>query len=371
MSNKPKPLFVSFDRSWAGYTGMAFGIAFLGLVTFGLYKPYGITHTRRALYNNIYIGGNPLAYTGSAASLSAVSFYPSLAFLFLLLVPGVLQFMVSLQTAVMIGVVQVLLVMAFYQYREFLERQYHLSNISWRGESFTLTGSAWRSMWISLGFQIAGLLTLGFTSLWRRLWLARRDYGGLYYGRQKVQCDIAAAPLLPSYLAGWACSLAGLYFIWLFIREDALMVWQDMLSPMMSGVGAVTSAVSGNSTDFYGGALGLPGMDMMSDPETAAAQLSAKVNAVFTVLLGWPMWVTWRMVCLSLYEARWWQVLSASLAVGPYRVIIESEPVVLTLLNTVWFNINFIMANLTRPFSTFSRIRYFTKRLIIRENMAE
>lgn len=371
MSDKPKSLFITFARGWAGYSGLAFSIAFLNLITFGLYKPYGLTHMRRALYDGIAVGGHPLAYTGDARSLSRVSFYPSLAFLFLLLVPGVLQFMVSFTTALWIGVGQMLLVMLFYQYREFLERQYHLSQISWRGESFTLNGSAFRSMLISFAFQLAGLCTFGFSSLWRRVWLARRDYDGLYYGRTRMSCTISVRPLLPAYLIGWVLAVAGLYVLWQWLREDALLVWNDMLKPLLGGAGAAAGAMGGSAPpDFYGGALGggLPGMDMMGDPESAAAALSAKVNALFTVLLAWPLWVSWRMVCLSVYEARWWRMLADSLSLGPYRLSIESEPFWLTLLNLLVFNLNFMMANLTRPFTTWFRIRYFCNRSVVRES---
>jgi len=372
VSNKPKSLFITFERGWAGYSGLAFSIACLNIITFGLYKPYGITHMRRALYNSITVGSQPLAYTGDAKSLSRVSFYPSLAFLFLLLVPGVLQFMVPLTTAVWIGVVQILLVMLFYQYREFLERQYHLSQISWRGESFTLNGSAFKSMLTSFGFQLAGLCTFGFTALWRRIWLARRDYDGLYFGRTRMSCTISPWPLLPAYLIGWVFALVGLYFIWKWVEVDARLVWNDMLKPMVSGAGEMAAAVGGGQqADFYGGALGggMPGMDMMSDPEAASAVLTAKLNALISVGLAWPLWVSWRMVCLSVYEAKWWQELADSIVLGPYRLRIESEPVLLTLLNVLVFNINFMMANLTRPFTTYFRIRYFCNRSVVRESM--
>ncbi len=369
--NKPKTLFVSFDRSWAGYAGLAFGVSLLNLFTAGLYKPYGLTRIHKALYKNIYINGDALDYTGDAKSLSQVSFYPSLAFLFLLIVPSVLQFMVSLKAAVAIGVAQLVLVIAFYHYRGFLERQYELSQISWRGQSFTMTGSAYKSMWHSLGFQFAGLFTLGLTSLWRRLWLARRDYGGLYYGRTRAECTVSAKPLLMYFIPGWVFSTIGLYCIWLWVREDAIYVWTEMLSPMVSGASQMAQAAAGQpQADFYGGGLGIPGMDGMSDPDAMAASMTKKINALFSVGLAWPVWMTWRQFCLALYEAKWLQHLAHNVKIGHLNADIDTGVASLFLLTTVSYNVNFIMVNLTRPFTTFARIRYLTKRLVVRDSSA-
>jgi len=369
--NKPKTLFVSFDRTWSGFAGLAFGVSLLNLFTAGLYKPYGLTRIRKALYKNIYINGDALDYTGDAKSLSQVSFYPSLAFLFLLIVPSVLQFMVSLETAVAIGIAQMLLVVAFYQYRGFLERQYELSQISWRGQSFTMTGSAYKSMWCALGFQMSGLLTLGLTGLWRRLWLARRDYGGLYYGRTRVECTVSVKPLLLYFITGGVFSIIGLYFTWLWVREDAIHVWTEMLGPMMGGASQMAQAATSQApVDFYGGGLGIPGMDGMSDPDAMAASMTKNINALFSVGFAWPVWMTWRQFCLALYEAKWLQHLARNVKLGSLNADIDVAPASLFLLTAVSYNVNFMMVNLTRPFTTFARIRYLTKRLVIRDNSA-
>ena len=58
--SKPKPLFVEFTARWANYVGMAFGVALLNLITIGIYKPYGLTRIRRALYRQIYVGKETL-----------------------------------------------------------------------------------------------------------------------------------------------------------------------------------------------------------------------------------------------------------------------------------------------------------------------
>lgn len=359
--NKPKALFISFNRKLTSYVGMAFGIAFLNLITIGLYKPYGLTKVRRALYNNITVGADSLEYTGDAASLSRVTFYPSLAVLFAMIVPGVLSFMFESWTPIIvINVAQLFLIAAAYYYLGFRQRQYELSQIGWRGQSFTLMGSGGSNMGRAFGLQLANLLTFGLISPWRRVQLAQREFGQLYHGRTPMTCTLEVAPLLPLYLLGWLGSMAGLVVACLY-------AWNEALAPAWhlynGGAVDLSAAPAMDASMFGGGEMGA------ADPQ-ALAELGVYMNALFVPFMVYPVWVVWRMLCLCPYEARWWQELADSLALGNLSVRFEGNALGLFVLNAISFSFNFMLANLTRPFTTYFRIRYFCTHLLVREKVA-
>lgn len=355
VSNKPKPFFVSFDAPFGGYVGRAFGIAFLNLLSIGLYKPYGLTRTRRALYGHVRVGADALAYSGNARDLGRVTFYPSLALLFLLFVPAVLQFEVPLLWAGIIGVVQTLLLVMFYQFLFFRQRAYELANISWRGESLSLEGSAWAYMWDSFLTQLASLFSLGLLAGWRRTRLARRIYDNLWYGRQRVSCDLTMQRLWLVYLPGWLLSLAGFSYAVFYCYQQA---WLPLLN-LYHGGAPDPAMAAGISLDG-----GMGGMGGAPDTESLA-QIGTVMHAVVAVSLAWPGWVVWRKFCFAPFEHLWWRELADSLRCGNLRLRYEGGMVPLFLIDAISFIVNFTTANLTRPFTTYARLRHFCNRCVL------
>lgn len=353
---KTVTLPVSFNRSWARFSGTAFGVACLNFMTFGLYKPYGITRVRRQLYDSISVGDNPLHYSGDAKGLSRVTFYPSIAFLFLLVVPSVVQFMVSFELAVAIGVFQTLLIAVYYQYLARLQRQYELSNISWRGQDFTLVPSAEFARWPGMVLPFLNVATLGLVSPWLRVWRAQRDYGQLYYGRTRMVCALSAGPLLGIYILGWLASLIGFYIAARYLWNES---WSQVWFIYQGGTIDPATAPAVDASMFGGDTPGA------TDPQ-ALAEMGVYMNALFLPFSVYPMWVSWRLLCLCFYEAAWWRLLADTLELGDMRIGFEGGPLGLAILGIISFNLNYWSANLARPFATFAKIRYFCARTQVR-----
>lgn len=362
--SKPKPLFVEFSARWANYAGMAFGVALLNLITIGIYKPYGLTRIRRALYRQIFVGKDTLDYSGDASSLSRSTFYPSLALLSLLLGPGILQFYVSMELAAAIGVVQMLLLVAFSQYLVFCQKTYELGQISWRGLSFSLDGSALRYMGQSCLAQFLKLISLGFYAPFARIKLDRQIYDQLHFGRHKVACTISPRPLLPLYIIGWIATLAGLagagYYYWINGLQPALIVINGGEADPAMASQVDPSTFSGGDMGGIGG--GAP------DPQSMA-QLGTLLHALFLAFSVYPLWVSWRQICLAPYEIAYWRHLAENLKAGPYRLRFEGGILRLILLNVISFQLNFFTANLSRPFTTFAKIRYFCSSTLVLEDI--
>lgn len=355
---KKKTLFVSFNRSWVQFAGTAFGVAFLNLITVGLYKPYGITRVRRRLYNSIFVGADALQYSGDAKGLSRVTFYPSLAFLLILFVPAIVQFMVSFEAAVAIGVLQTLLIVIYYQYLARLQRQYELNNISWRGQGFAHVPSD-EASWPGYLLPLLNVFTLGLVSPWLRVWRARRDYGQLYYGRTRMVCALSAGPLLGLYILGWLASLIGFYVAARYLWNES---WSQVWFIYQGGTIDPATAPPVDASMFGGD---VPGA---TDPQ-ALAEMGVYMKALFLPFSVYPMWVSWRLLCLCFYEAAYWRQLADTLELGEFHIRFEGGPLGLAILSIISFNLNYWTANLSRPFTTFSKIRYFCRRLLVDERL--
>lgn len=364
---RPRTYFLQFDVGRWRYAGMAFGIALLNMMTFGLYKAYGLTRMRRALYNNIYVGKDALSYSGDAGALSRVTFYPSLALLFLLLVPGILQFYVGWKGVVALTVLQALLLIPYNEYLKFLSRRFELGNTSWRGMSVELAGSPLHYAGMALLTQLGCLLTFGLLAPWRRVWLARVMYGQMSLGRLPVGSDFSVKPLLLSYLPGWLLSLGGfVYGCWYF--------WQNAGVALMGMIGGTTPDPAAAATPAGGmdllSASGMPagmgsGMGLGMGGGDDLGGLGPVLNALNLAFIVYPLWQMWKILCLAPYEAVWWRHFFAALTVGGATPRFEGNWFGLCWRALIAFVCNFMTANLSRPFTTYSRIRYFVTHTVI------
>jgi uncharacterized membrane protein YjgN (DUF898 family) len=346
---------VQFSAPWYGFAGRAFGIALLNLITIGLYKPYGLTRTRTALYSNIYIGKDPLVYSGSASGLSRVTFYPSLAFLFLLLGPGVLQFMLSWQMAVGIGVLQFLLIAYYNRYLEYRNKQYEWDNLSWRGLSFTTTGEAHTYATTSFALGLLNWLTLGAGAPWRRIWALRYHYSHLFYGRLPVSCTLDPKPYLLRYYAGWVLALSG----WCYLARYG---WSEGVVPVraiLAGGTADPAMASAVDPALFAG--GIPG----GADSTTMAEVGTFMHALTLSFILLPAGLLWQKLCLAAYEIKLQRGLCASLSLAGSSLRFEGSLFGYGLLNTVTLLLNFIFANLTRPFTTYARLRYLARHTVV------
>ena len=353
MKTTARNLPLGFEGQRLPYAGLAFSIAFLNFLTIGLYKPYGLTRMRRALYNRITVGGEALAYVGDAKGQGRVTFYPSLALLFLLVGPGVLQFYVDFSAAIAIGVVQLGMLVVFAHYLAYRARQYELMSVEWRGQPFYLTGSAATYMWAAFGLQVANLLTLGFITPWRRVKLAELQYQPLHHGNVAIKAAFTSKPLWLPYLLGWLAALVGTavlgYFFWQSAGGPA---WQ-----LYHG-GPVNPAMA---AEVQGIGAGVPGG---ADP-IAMAELGTWLHLLFGIFIYYPLWRLLRLACFAVYEAAYWRQLAAALSCGPLGLRFDGSVMGLLMLNAVSYVANFFTANLTRPFTTYQKARYFVGALTV------
>lgn len=351
----PRATFIQLDVNRWRYAARGFGIALLNMMTLGLYKPYGLTRIRRALYNNLYIGKNPLHYAGTAQSLSRVSFYPSLAFLFLLLGPGGLQFYLDRTGIIILSGVQIVLLLAYAEYLRFLSLRYEMAQTSWRGLSFELGGSPFTYMGVALALQFANLLTLGLIAPWRRVLLARLTYGDMHLGAYPVQTSFSVKPLLLTYLPGWALSLAGFgygsWYYWTSAIVPAVALWNG-------GAADPAMAQGIDPALFSGGMPVAAGSDVM-------AQIGTYFNVLSLFFIVFPLWQAWKIFCLAPYEVAWWKHFFSGLTVQGASPRFEGHWVELGVRTLISFICNFFTCNLTRPFTTYERLQYFVRNTVI------
>jgi uncharacterized membrane protein YjgN (DUF898 family) len=357
VTSRPRTLLLTFAVPPHRFIGLAFGVAFLNLITFGLYKPYGITRVRQALYPNILIGRDALAYEGTAKALGHVTFYPQLAFLFLLLGPGILQFYVSFFWAGVIGVIQLFLLAFYYHFIHFRQRQYELSCLSWRGHSFGLEGTALNWMKTASVSQILVMLSLGLLAPWRRALLTRLEYDNLWLGRQRITCNLLARPLVPLYLVGWLLSWAGFaYAIW----YGWTFGWLPVANVLNGGAADPAIAASVDASALSASS----GMSGTISTETPA-QIGTFMHALVLGFTLWPAWVVWRKLCLCLYEVEWQRAFCASLSCAGAGLRFDGQAPGLFLNDSAAFLANFMTANLTRPFATYIRLRLMCRNLVV------
>lgn len=350
-----RPIFFGFTASWYGFAGRAFGIALLNLVTLGLYKPYGLTRVRRALYGSIHIGPAPLHYEGTARALARVTLYPSLALLVLLLVPAIVQFMTSWQIAVGISVLQLLLLFFYADYLRGLNRQYEVSQLTWRGYSLSLELAPWRYAAMSFFSRWANWLTLGALAPWRRLWLERELYRDLRFGRHAIRFAPDPSALWVPYYVGWLLALAG----WVWCSWYG---WQHAVVPVQALLaGGAADPAMAHTVDpalFAPPGMGAPGGDTM-------AQMGTWLRAFTLAFILIPAGILWQQLCLSIYEWRWWQTFCDGLQLQESQIRFDGGWWGLYWRNAIALLLNMITTNLTRPFTSFSRLRFFTHYLCI------
>jgi uncharacterized membrane protein YjgN (DUF898 family) len=149
--------FLGFDKDyWRLWIRGSILLAF----TLGIYRFWLTTDTRRFLWSNTEVLGEPLEYTGTARELligfliAVAILIPFYAFIFLL---ALTQGLVG-QLA---GVIGFLLATVLGHYAIYRARRYRLSRTVFRGVRFHQTGSAWHYAVMAVLWWTLVILTLG------------------------------------------------------------------------------------------------------------------------------------------------------------------------------------------------------------------
>jgi uncharacterized membrane protein YjgN (DUF898 family) len=149
--------FLGFDKDyWRLWIRGSILLAF----TLGIYRFWLTTDTRRFLWSNTEVHGEPLEYTGTARELligfliAVAILIPFYAFIFLL---ALRQDLIG-QLA---GVIGFLLATVLGHYAIYRARRYRLSRTVFRGVRFHQTGSAWLYAIMAVLWWTLVILTLG------------------------------------------------------------------------------------------------------------------------------------------------------------------------------------------------------------------
>jgi len=209
--------FLGFDKDY--WRLWIRGSALLAL-TLGIYRFWLTTDTRRFLWSNTAVLGEPLEYTGTAREIligfliAVAILIPFYAFIFLLaLTQGLIG-----QLA---GVIGFALATVLGHYAVFRARRYRLSRTVYRGVRFHQTGSAWSYAIRAVLWWTLVILTLGLAYPIALSRLERFKMRNTWIGNLQGRFEGSAAGL--------------------FIR--GLLMWLLLVGPLIASVVAFVSAI--------------------------------------------------------------------------------------------------------------------------------
>lgn len=182
----------------------------LTIVTLGIYRFWGKTRVRRYLWSHTALFGDRFEYTGTGWELfkgflvALLLFVVGLAAvigLAVLLEGSIIQSLILL--IVYVGVVLLLFI------GQYTALRYRLTRSQWRGIRGGLSGSAWKFGWLSLGWTVLTILTLGI--LTPVAFMRRLSYrlNNAYFGTARMSFVGKAGPIFGRFLAIFLLSIAG------------------------------------------------------------------------------------------------------------------------------------------------------------------
>lgn len=163
--------------------GIAIVNALLNIVTLTLYRFWGRTNVRRALWSSTTMNGEPFEYTGTGwelfKSFLIVTFGIFLPF-YLLFVVAAMSQMIGLMVILIIGLYALL----FWGigFAIYAARRYRLSRTNWRGIRFAMTGSGNGYSWANIGYGLLVSLSMGWATPVQTMYLTRRMWRETTFG---------------------------------------------------------------------------------------------------------------------------------------------------------------------------------------------
>jgi uncharacterized membrane protein YjgN (DUF898 family) len=187
------------------------GNAIFNLITLAIYRFWAKTWVRRYFWNNIRIGGDPLEYTGLPSELF-IGFLIVLAVLvpFGLVFEGLRALVESASLGVqsIIDFLYSLALFTLIQVAFYRMWRYRLTRTTWRGIRFGLDGSTSDYLWLSLGWTLVTILTLGIAYPWMRIALMRYRIRHTRYGQTGFDFAGSGTELLKPWLIAYLLPLA-------------------------------------------------------------------------------------------------------------------------------------------------------------------
>jgi uncharacterized membrane protein YjgN (DUF898 family) len=304
--------FLGFDKD---YWRLWIRGSILLALTLGIYRFWLTTDTRRFLWSNTEVLGEPLEYTGTAREL-LIGFLIAVA----ILIPFyALIFLLALTQGVigqLAGVIGFVLATVLGHYAVFRARRYRLSRTAFRGVRFHQTGSAWLYAIIAILWWTLVILTLGLAYPIALARLERFKMRNTWLGN------------LQGRFEGSAFSL--------FIR--GLFMWLVVLGPLIASLVVLISAVDTAllwelaSTADDEAALGRL---LQAHPNVALASAFGAGALVWAALAGMLLYPVFQAMVL-----RWW---SSGLRFGDMAAssTLRTGEVYLTYLRYIGWSIVF------------------------------
>ncbi|OAN53132.1 hypothetical protein A6A04_14315 [Paramagnetospirillum marisnigri] len=182
----------------------------LSVVTLSIWRFWGRTLVRRALWGKTTAWGDPLEYVGTGAELFK-GFLLALVLVYLPLVAGFIWAQTLIEAENPLGgfliLVLYLLAALLIAAGSYRARRYQLCRTLWRGIRGGQTGSAWAYAARSLLVWVLIPLSLGWAAPWGEMWLARYRMANTTFGDRAFTCDARAGNLYGRYALVWVSAL--------------------------------------------------------------------------------------------------------------------------------------------------------------------
>lgn len=196
----------------AGHTGSVVRLSvvnlLLNIITLSLWRFWGKTRVRRALWAGTIAWGDPAEYTGTGRELFLGFLVAMVAvFMPIAIAIGAAQAAVEAgnPAAGAIVVLLQLLIAVLAAGGLYRARRYQLSRTVWRAIRGGQGGSALRYGLMFLGVALLTVLSLGWALPWAEMGLARYRMDNTTFGDCRFSCDARAKPLYGRFAVVWVC----------------------------------------------------------------------------------------------------------------------------------------------------------------------
>lgn len=245
-------LDVENHSSIGQFLWIGFYSALLSIPTLTLFRFWERTIVRRHLWGETTIGGEPLEYTGKGSEL----FVGFLIAIFTVVLPfslAIVAMQLLLPPEGLIAAIPLLYLVMFVLIGTalFLVRRYQLSRTVWRGVRFEQRGSAWSFGFLTLGYILLTIITLGWFGPAMQLRLEKRLWDNTYFGDMKFTYDNSReARTEPVYLS-YILAFVGVVAFYAAVFGATYYMQMSAPSPDMVGVREILTLYG----VFFGGAL--------------------------------------------------------------------------------------------------------------------
>ncbi|MGE5516321.1 MAG: YjgN family protein [Bacteroidota bacterium] len=218
----------------------------LNAITLSLWRFWGKTRVRRALWSGTTAWGDPAEYTGTGREL----FLGFIAIVFAVFLPLTIA-LTAAQAAMTAGhmwaglvvmLLQVLIAVlaAAGMYRA---RRYQLTRTVWRGIRAGQGGKAMTYGLIFLGVTVAASMSLGWAAPWAEMELTCYRLNHTTFGDSRFRCDARPGPLYKRFAVLWFSGLIFLVGIAVLIGVVVPTV-KTMENPVPSVIGVVLAGLA-------------------------------------------------------------------------------------------------------------------------------